>query len=245
MNYEEKTWIVISQLYELSKITSTDENIKIEPKNCKIEPRLFQPIISKLQKDYKVIKLFSRYTTELSFGQLNDLSAKTEAIYNNNGVLINYHFEEHETDGYELKLLPEFYEFYKTIKKKFVNQPAQNQTKQDTIIYKLEFNQNTLQLTINNVLISTPTFDNDSHRFIEYMINNENKTIKTKTLINEAKLDHNKKITNIVNDLGFKGKSRNLFFKISKKSIKFTNPITQKILDESKIDQLSLLDFKK
>jgi len=244
MNHQEILWTVVSQIHELSQIAPKDSQIKIEPSHTNIESRIFQPMIQKLYRDDKVIKLVSRYTT--SVNALLDPYLNTKSFYNENGTLNHSDFSERDSDGYELKLLPEFNNFYKKLKKEFTKtEQIQKQIDPENIIYKIDFNDHTRELKINNILLCKPDFDKNGHKLISYLFQHQNEKLKTATVINDAGLDSTREINGIISDLGFTGNLKKLFFNSSKQSIQFINPITQKMLDKSNIKSLSLKDFKK
>ncbi|MFA4930284.1 MAG: hypothetical protein WC570_00240 [Patescibacteria group bacterium] len=243
MNYEEKMWLIVSELHELSKITPKNEIVRIEPDNTTIEPRLFQPIISKLIIDFKVAKLVSRYTTNAL--TLANSHENTITSFDGNGRPHDRNFIFRDSDGYELMLLSNFDILHNKLKKKFTKQkPTQNPINLDNVIYKIDFNDNTRQLTLNNILLSTPDFNKNGHRLIEYLFQHQNEELITSEVIKETKLDKNRTINGIINDLGFKGKLLDLFFNISSEGIQFINPITQEQLNKSKINIISTKDLK-
>lgn len=245
MNNKDILWTVVSHIKELSEITATNEDIKIEPENCNIEPRLFAPTIYKLHKDYQVIKLVLRYTREMTFAHMNSPLAETETRYDESGSLITDHFITADTDGYELRLLPEFNKLYSKLLKEHNKTHNQKEIKPEYIVYEIKFDDYTRQLSINNILLSTPDFDKNGHKLIRYLFQHQNEKLKTATVIKEANLDNTREISGILRDLKFTGNLKKLFINSSKQSLQFLNPITQEMLDKSNLKILSIKDFKK
>lgn len=79
-------------------------------------------------------------------------------------------------------------------------------------------------------------FNRPSDILFEYIFKNSKKEIvinKIKEIVdNKSKIDFNK----FVNNIGFKGELRKCFFDVSKTTLRFTNPLTQKDLEERNIN---------
>jgi hypothetical protein len=159
--------------------------------------------------------------------------------------------------GYYIKILqPQFDEAYEeTLKQKtfILSDPSKEKPnptqKQSENMYSITIRDKAVLLN-NTFVLSTPNFDSENNNFIDYIMNNQNKTLKKDFIEKELGRKIKKSFHSIVNDLGFKGEIRKIFFKVSKVSVFFNNNIPESkfedigINKEKLVRELSLLDRK-
>ncbi len=114
--------------------------------------------------------------------------------------------------------------------------------------YFLDFDPKTRELVLNKeYILSTPNFSSENHNFIEYVFARPNEKITKEEIETAIKKSLGKSFHQILNDLGFKGELRKMFFpSVSKDGIIFENSISYKDFEDRKIDTKKLaLDIKK
>jgi len=80
-------------------------------------------------------------------------------------------------------------------------------------------------ILINNKLISNPNFDGENDLVFSYLFSNPNKKFTRMQIETSVKPKPKKTFNKIIENLGFTKDLRKLFFNVSKKSIKFNNPV--------------------
>jgi hypothetical protein len=97
-------------------------------------------------------------------------------------------------------------------------------------------------------LLSRPQFDGVNDNFFVFLYGNTQHAITSADLLNRGIVLKNKRLHKVVEELGFKGKLKRLFFKVSKHTIVFDNSVTRRVLKEAKIpdskEELYQLFFK-
>jgi len=89
-------------------------------------------------------------------------------------------------------------------------------------------------ILLNGKSIARPNFDGENDLVFNYLISNPNKKFTRKQIEEEIKIKLKKTLHKIVENLGFKGDLRKLFFNVSGSSIQFNNPISTSLkLDTS------------
>jgi len=108
----------------------------------------------------------------------------------------------------------------------------------DKIIYSVSYSQNR-EISVNNFLLTQLTFDGENHIVFEYVFRkpNENITLEEIQKANRN-IAINKPLTKIVENWGFTGDLKKVFFEVSKAKIKFRNPIYEKDLKTFNITRL-------
>ena len=110
----------------------------------------------------------------------------------------------------------------------------------EEVVYRIEYNDKTDEITINNLLLAKPNFDSVNKYFFKYMYENPHKMIFLKDIKDVDGKSILKNPNNIINDLGFKDKLKEAFFKISKGTAYFRNPVTKKDLEQLGIDTIKI-----
>ena len=107
-------------------------------------------------------------------------------------------------------------------------------------IYEIKFKDGVILL--NNLYISKPQYGSINYDFFDYVYKNPNKQHDVKQLIVELGHSGNKKtIYQILDDLGFKGNFKLLFFpKASTRFVEYRNPITAEHLKAADIEHLKV-----
>ena len=89
--------------------------------------------------------------------------------------------------------------------------------------------------------LAKPDFDSENELVFNYLYEHPNQRITRQEIEDAMKVKLTKSFNKIVDNLGFKGDLRRLFFNVSKKtSIQFTNPITEHHLNELGIKRIKL-----
>lgn len=137
----------------------------------------------------------------------------------------------------EIKILDSF--------KKYIddnNLSSYLKEKKDSVILKISYNNH--KLKINEIVITKPRFESENDYFATFIINNPNKVISVKEFSEYKREKMTKKFDQIINDLGFKGNIKKLFFpNISIKAVEFKNPITREDMEKAGIDDIYPSDF--
>ena len=149
---------------------------------------------------------------------------------------------ELDVDNYT-KFLPKF---RKTCLKRFKNpliKPTQNPSpsKQNNIQYEITFNDIKGEILLNKKkLLSKPNFGSENESVIRYLINNPNKKIAKKDIENAMEITIGKTLHKIVDNLGFAGNLKTIFFKVSAKYIFFRNPVTKSDFEKLTLPTLKI-----
>ncbi len=111
-------------------------------------------------------------------------------------------------------------------------------TKENLPVYEIKYTE-AAEIILNNFLFSKLDYDGENHLVFEYVFRNPNREI-TREEIEESLRDTDitKPLPKIVDNWGFTGDIRKVFFQVSKQSIKFRNPIHQKDLDALHLSRL-------
>jgi hypothetical protein len=119
---------------------------------------------------------------------------------------------------------------------------------QADIVYEIKYNSHMREIKLNNITITKPDFESENCKFFDYVFANPNKPltieeIKELGFGKGSKLK--KQITDIVRDLGFNGKLRQIFFPVVQKNqVMFINPITKQYFIKNDLPALNMNDFR-
>jgi len=89
-------------------------------------------------------------------------------------------------------------------------------------------------LYVNEWLISKPQFDSPNYRFISYVLYHPNEKLKFAdvTTASDLPIQSSKRLSHYLNELGFKGQLKSLFFPVSTGGyVMFRNPLTVEVLE--------------
>ncbi len=110
-------------------------------------------------------------------------------------------------------------------------------------VYSISFLYNGVVL-INNIKLTKTQFDKENFRFLEYVVKRPGKKITLQEIEKgvsgkNENFKFKKEIKNIIQNLGFTGDIKKLFFpNISNRAVEFRNPIYKKDLDDNNIKYL-------
>lgn len=137
----------------------------------------------------------------------------------------------------ELKILDGF--------KKYIKENSLGsylEEKENSIVLKLSYDNH--RLKINEIVIARPHFESENDYFATYITTNPGKKLTNQEFVKFKNNKMTKKFDQIINDLGFKGNIKKLFFpNISIKAVEFRNRITTEDMKKAGIDDVYPSDF--
>ena len=137
----------------------------------------------------------------------------------------------------EIKILDGF--------KKYISDQNLNsylEEKEKTTVLKISYDNH--KLKINEIVIAKPHFESENDYFATYITNSSGGKLTTSEFVKFKNNKMTKKFDQIINDLGFKGNIRKLFFpNISIKAVEFRNRITTEDMKKAGIDDVYPSDF--
>lgn len=137
----------------------------------------------------------------------------------------------------EIKILDGF--------KKYISDQNLNsylEEKEKTAVLKISYDNH--KLKINEIVIAKPHFESENDYFAAYITNNPGKKLTNQEFVKFKNGKMTKKFDQIINDLGFKGNIKKLFFpNISIKAVEFRNQITMEDMKKAGIDDIYPSDF--
>ena len=109
---------------------------------------------------------------------------------------------------------------------------------------EIEFRNRRIILKTNNgeeYIIKQLQFERGNENYFDYIFSHQNKKITSEEILGETKVKNKQTFNKFIDAIGFKGEIRKCFFDINKSVILFTNPITEKELNERNIKKEKLL----
>jgi len=178
--------------------------------------------------------------------------AVLEAKYNNDdtfgygsiGVKVNLT----NFDDFHTKIKQEF-EKRKTKAGKIDKENVQDTPKQEATkrtdekgepMYQITYTKQR-QVLMNNAQISKPDFNSENDLVFSFLYEHPNKRVNREELEKAVGSKLTKSLHKIVENLGFEGDTKEVFFSVSKNAIEFRNPITKKDLEEMKKPLIKLV----
>jgi hypothetical protein len=114
--------------------------------------------------------------------------------------------------------------------------------KENSAVLKMSYNNH--KLKINEIVIARPHFDSENDHFAMYITTNSNNKLTSAEFKKFNGGIMTKKFDQIINDLGFKGNIKKLFFpNISTKAVEFKNQIIHEDMKKVGIDDIYSSDF--
>jgi len=114
--------------------------------------------------------------------------------------------------------------------------------KEKTAILKMTYDNH--KLKINEMVIARPHFESENDYFATYITNSSGGKLTNSEFVKFKNDKMAKKFDQIINDLGFKGNIKKLFFpNISIKAVEFRNQITLEDMKKAGIDNIYPSDF--
>ena len=117
---------------------------------------------------------------------------------------------------------------------------ADTEAKAD-ILYQIKFSPHTREIKLNEILLAKPNSDSKNLNFFEYVFAHPNERINMKDVEESAGMELAGNIQDILRDLGFVDKIRQVFFPVStKKAVMFVNPISRQYAIENDLPTIQL-----
>lgn len=124
-------------------------------------------------------------------------------------------------------------------KSKYWNK-RRGQDSSSEIIHRITFNKAREIQIDDEILISRPDFDSENERIFTYVYENPNRRISKTEIEDHYREPITKSLNKVVENLGFTGDLRKVFFDVSKNSIRFKNPVTKQELEQFGITSLEI-----
>jgi hypothetical protein len=137
---------------------------------------------------------------------------------------------------YKIKLTPSFDKYYKKIKTDYIRADNEQKTLSEDIAYQVEYDEMTSQIVCNNFLLSKPQYDSINEIFFRAVYARPNSSINLSDIGLKGKSVHK-----IIEQLGFSGDLKKIFFKVNKNTVVFHNPVKRSTLKAIKLYPLSIL----
>lgn len=218
----EKVWNLLQEIEEKRNLSAADEPIVIN-----------QTPYGDEIKDYDKLRdeRSSILNKLISLGAIENLEEQVE------GALYSWKFQltEKFDDVYD-----DYHEQYVEAAKEYKSSHQSEQEDAENPVYKISYSEQTREIVINGFLFKKLRSFSENDAVFAYLYKNPNEEktdedVKAKTGYKTLK-DFNKFVENI----GFKGAYRKVFFKVSKNKIRFNNPITKEYLQEIGINRLEI-----
>lgn len=233
MTGKEKLYFLLDVIDDARVITPTGQPVKIHPLNdlnnnyTHIE---LEQLFAKLEQDEQILKVLKTLPT-FGGGLYRDLDPYLDP---DDGC---YHLEILVTfDKYFSKIQQEA-EYQKFTGKSF---PAEEVKTKSSSTYEVQYSNKTRKILINGFLLKQPRSFGDNEAIFSYLYENPNQDKSVKDITEGTGLDSIKSLNKFVENIGFTGELRKVFFKVSKGTIRFNNPITEEDLRELGIEYLKL-----
>jgi hypothetical protein len=116
---------------------------------------------------------------------------------------------------------------------------------QADILYEVKYSEHSREIKLNSILLAKPDFESENERLFTYVYSKQNEPIKVSDIEGYYKIKFKKSISDIIRDLGFKGKTRQVFFPVADKNkVMFTNPISKKYFIENDLPVISMVNLR-
>ncbi len=145
-----------------------------------------------------------------------------------------------------LKLGDDYWEILNKYKEEYEKSAKDYQFTKDVEVspenytYKVSYSEQSRKIMINNFLIKRLRSFGDNDAIFSYLYKNPKQDKTDKDIRTATGLDTIKDLNKFIENIGFKGDLRKVFFKVSKDKIRFNNPITKEDMKELGIEYLKL-----
>lgn len=112
--------------------------------------------------------------------------------------------------------------------------------KDDKVVHKITYTRDRKILLDNKYMIANPNFDSENDNVFKFLYEHPNTKWSKEDLVKHSGQIVTKEWDKIVENLGFKGDLRRVFFDVSKTHVKFNNPITDSVLQQLGISQIRI-----
>lgn len=110
----------------------------------------------------------------------------------------------------------------------------------DKVLYEIRYSEQSREILVNNFLLKKLHSFSDNDAIFAYLYENANKVVSVKDIKAGTKLTSIKDLNKFLENIGFTGELRKVFFKVSKDQVRFNNPVAKKDLEEIGISYLKL-----
>lgn len=165
-----------------------------------------------------------------------EVDAKAIKIIRRAKILHHFPTDNPSLDYFKIKLTDNFDKYLNEIEGR-INRQRKLARKKD-IVLEIDFNEMDEIIINDYFLISRPNYDSDNRYFFKYMFDHANTNIRKEDIKNEENKEISRPPHKILNDLGFKGKLLQIFFRVSQNTIFFRNPVYRSDLENLKIDKV-------
>lgn len=118
-----------------------------------------------------------------------------------------------------------------------------NQEQDVDTLYKITYSEHSRYIKLNNIVLTKTDFNSENDNAFQHIYLNANKTITKVEIEKAVGANLQKRLNDIVRDLGFTGNLRAIFFPaVTKTELMFINPITKQYALKN---ELPLIDFSK
>jgi hypothetical protein len=136
---------------------------------------------------------------------------------------------------YKIKLDASFEVYYKKVRANYLRENEKQETSAEDIAYQIKYNSMTSEITCNNFLLSKPQYESVNDVFFRKVYANPNREVNISDVVTKGKSIHK-----ILDELGFRGDLRKIFFKANKNTVVFNNPVKISVLKIAKLYPIKL-----
>ena len=228
MNIKQKISYLLEKVDELSLITLENEPIKIHQME-------FFKGASEIDNHEEIIKILLKLEEEKVI-KIIQIATDVFSVPSPEEGCIDEKFY------FILKKDENFKNYYNSLENELY--PENIEPKSEEIAYEVTYNEKDRKILINNFLMAKLDYDSPNERVFSYIYKNDGRNILKTEFEKKYKEKIEKSLHDIVKDIGFIGKLKTLFFKVSEKSIEFTKKITFQDLIDLKIDHIRIQEKK-
>lgn len=142
-------------------------------------------------------------------------------------------------DSYQ-RVFKKYQEWYKEEGNDYQQSKSAEENKIKDPIYEIKYSEKTRKILINNFLLKQPRSFGDNEAIFAYLYKNPNQDKSVGEIKSGTGLSSIKDLNKFVENIGFTGELRKVFFKVSKNIVRFNNPVTKVDLTELGIEYLKL-----
>ncbi len=232
MTGKEKLYFLLDTIDDKRILTASGQPVLIHPLgdlNAKYPDTELLLLLKKLQDDLKILKVTRIPLSDEEKGY----SPRYEDDYY--GLEILPAFDDYLT---KIQKEPEYQEF--TGKKPKQAQEVKETEKRSDIVFEITYTEAREVLLNEYLQLAKPDFDRENDLVFEYLVKNPNRTIQQSEIEDTINSRLTKSLHKIVENLGFIGDLRKVFFDISKSAIYFRNPVTKPTLERLSMSKIKL-----
>lgn len=221
----QKIWDVLQEIEEKRGITSFQDDISIP-----------QVHFSKVRDDREA----SAYSDE-RLNILRKLENEEKAIKDVRWPNDFQKFVYLKIANNYFDVFKKYEELYKKAAHEFEQARPIQEAILDNPIYEVKYSEKTRKILINNFLVKKLQSFSENDSIFAYLYKNPNQEKSSEEIKLGTGLESVKDLNKFLENIGFTGDLRKVFFKASKDKIRFNNPITKEHLEELGIEHLKLV----